>query len=350
MKIIHPSVLLPILLGGCSLSHQKQNDVDARQFVDGQISTQLQRIALAQQNLQQASRTATPKTPPVAKPVSVATNSAPASSTTGTLRGLSAIKTLGIPEPYTVVNLNARNLKLDAMLRAIIPQGWTPVISADLTRKFTSTLSMTANDQWPYVLEQLLQQHGLVALIDWPKKQVTVAYRTPAFSASTPAASSPLPRPELNKATVPSSGTKTPAAPAAPRNPFSGSRGAVDKAAPASSPGKTLSSAPTMSKVAPAPKLVPVPKTWRIDAGNTLKDALFNWAASEKCTTPGVNNWTIAWLTPVNYRVDAPLQFKGDFRSALNGLFTLYGNAKVPLYAGVRSTQCVISVDDKEIR
>jgi len=97
MKIIHTSVLLPVLLGGCSLSHQKQTDVDARQFVDGQITTQLQRIALAQENLQQASRTVTPKPSPVTSPVAAVSPQAPAPSTTGTLRGLSAIKSLGDP-------------------------------------------------------------------------------------------------------------------------------------------------------------------------------------------------------------------------------------------------------------
>ncbi len=75
----------------------------------------------------------------------------------------------------------------------------------------------------------------------------------------------------------------------------------------------------------------------------------FNWAASEACNQPGISHWTVAWSTPVNYRIDAPLQFEGSFRDALNSLFTLYGTAQVPLYAGIRPLQCVISVDDKEV-
>lgn len=90
-------------------------------------------------------------------------------------------------------------------------------------------------------------------------------------------------------------------------------------------------------------------KIWRIDAGSMLKDAIYNWAAEEKCSVPGVETWNVVWLTQIKYRVDAPLQFTGDFRTALNSLFTLYGSAKVPLYAGIRSGQCLISVDDKEI-
>ncbi|TLI63100.1 hypothetical protein FEK66_23300 [Escherichia sp. E1130] len=346
MKIIHTSMLLPVLLGGCSLSHQKETDVDARQFVDGQIATQMQRIAEAQKSLQLVSRTTTPQaSPPKQILASVAaskTTTAPASSS-ATLRGLPAIKSLGSPEPYTVVNVHARNVKLDAMLRAIIPPGWTPVISADLKRKFASPLSLTANDQWPYVLNKLLQQNGWVALIDWSKKQVSVAYWTPAFSANPVGNTSPLPQPEMSKPAGSSSGEATQTASVHPRNPFSQSR-AAEKNTLVVSP-----SIKPVTKVSPVSVTVPASKIWRIDAGSMLKDALFNWAAAEKCIAPGVNTWTVVWQTPVNYRVDAPLQFKGDFRTALNSLFTLYGSAKVPLYAGTRSAQCVVSVDDKEI-
>lgn len=108
------------------------------------------------------------------------------------------------------------------------------------------------------------------------------------------------------------------------------------------------------TKVAPVTKPLPVvkppSKIWRIDAGIMLKDAIYNWAAQEKCSVPGVETWNVVWLTQVKYRVDAPLQFTGDFRTALNSLFTLYGSAKVPLYAGIRSGQCLISVDDKEMQ
>ncbi|WP_167854273.1 hypothetical protein [Escherichia sp. E1130] len=279
MKIIHTSMLLPVLLGGCSLSHQKETDVDARQFVDGQIATQMQRIAEAQKSLQLVSRTTTPQaSPPKQILASVAaskTTTAPASSS-ATLRGLPAIKSLGSPEPYTVVNVHARNVKLDAMLRAIIPPGWTPVISADLKRKFASPLSLTANDQWPYVLNKLLQQNGWVALIDWSKKQVSVAYWTPAFSANPVGNTSPLPQPEMSKPAGSSSGEATQTASVHPRNPFSQSR-AAEKNTLVVSP-----SIKPVTKVSPVSVTVPASKIWRIDAGSMLKDALFNWAAAEK--------------------------------------------------------------------
>lgn len=346
MKIIHTSVLLPVLLGGCSLSHHKETDVNAREFVNGQITTQMQRIAEAQKSLQLVSRTITSQTLPpkqILAPVAVSKTSAAPMSSSATQRSLSAIKSLGTPGPYSVVNVNTRHLKLEAMLQAIIPPGWTPVISADLKQKFNSRLSLTANDQWPYVLNKLLQQNGWVALIDWSKKQVSVAYWTPEFSANPAGNTSPLPQPEMSKQAGSSSGTATQMKSDRPRNPFSQSR-AAEKNTLVVSP-----SIKPVTKVSPVSVTVPAPKIWRIDAGSTLKDTLFNWAAAEKCIAPGVKTWTVAWLTPVNYRIDAPLQFKGDFRTALNSLFTLYGSARVPLYAGIRRAQCVVSVDDKEL-
>jgi hypothetical protein len=309
MKIIRPSMLLPVLLGGCSLPGYRPADSDAREFVDAQINRNQLLIELAQKNLQRASAIASPvRSPTVAtrpgiKPV--------IPSAAGHLRGLPNIISSGSPEPYIQVSVWRQNLQLKPMLTSIVPPGWSVIISADLKRDFRQPISLAANDQWPYVLNDLLQQHGWVALIDWPIKEVSVAYRTPAFTTA----------------------------------PSSESRVVGDNVATTSVKQSLPSATPS---VIPAP--MPAPKIWRIESGTTLKDTIFHWAASERCNTPGVNHWTVAWLTPVNYRIDAPLRFTGDFRAALNGLFTLYGSAKVPLYAGVRSAQCVISIDDKEIR
>lgn len=301
-------MLLPVLLGGCSLPGYRPADSDAREFVDAQINRNQLLIELAQKNLQLASAIASPvRSPPVTshpgiKPV--------IPSVTGRLPGLPNIISSGSPEPYTLVSVRRQNLQLEPMLTSIVPPGWNVIISADLKRDFRQRISLKAHNQWPYVLNDFLQQHGWVALIDWPIKEVSVAYRTPAFTAT----------------------------------PSSESRLVGNKVATTS---VKQSPPPTTPAVIPTP--MPAPKIWRIKSGTTLKDTIFSWAASERCNTPGVNHWTVTWLTPVNYRIDAPLRFTGDFRAALNGLFTLYGSAKVPLYAGVRRAQCVISIDDKEI-
>lgn len=340
-------MLFPVLLGGCSLPGYRPADSDAREFVDAQINRNQPLIELAQKNLQLASAIASPfRSPPVAshpgvKPVTP--------YSTDRLHGLPNIISSGSPEPFTLVSVWQQNLQLKPMLTSIVPPGWSVIIAADLKRDFRQPISLAANDQWPYVLNDLLQQHGWVALIDWPIKEVSVAYRTPAFTTAPSGESRALPQP-VSKITTQPVGMPLTAktggtVPVSPRPPFTQSRVVGDKVATTSVKQSPPSTTPS---VIPAP--MPAPKIWRIESGTTLKATIFHWAASERCNTPGVNHWTVAWLTPVNYRIDAPLRFTGDFRAALNGLFTLYGSAKVPLYAGVRSAQCVISIDDKEIR
>ncbi|WP_323839602.1 TcpQ domain-containing protein [Photorhabdus africana] len=258
------------------------------------------------------------------------------------VRGLPAIKSLGYPEPYSFVNVNAHNLRLEAMLRTIVPPGWTTVISADLKRKFTSPLSLTASDQWPYVLDQLLQKNGWVALIEWPKKTVSVAYRTPDFNTAPLTVSTPAAQPPSQQSSV-----KTPPTPASssavPRNPFSSSRGNEAKAGSAKS-------APMSAAPMPAIKAAPVTKHWRAEQSSTLEDTLNLWASEEKCTGGQNGTWSVMWLTKVNYRIDAPLSFSGTWNEALNGIFRLYSTASIPLYAGISTPQCLLKVDDKEVK
>nr|WP_184280661.1 toxin co-regulated pilus biosynthesis Q family protein [Serratia fonticola] len=323
MKIIHTSMLLPVLLGGCSLPGHRPVVSDAQQFVDTQISTNLKRIELAQKSLQQASATVQPVRLPTA--ITPVKNISP-----GSLRGLTNIKSLGSPEPFKLVTVNSKDLQMEQMLYKIVPSGWNVVISENLKNEFKQRISLVANDQWPYILDSLLRQYGWVAMIDWPKKQVSVAYKTPEFSTAS--------KPSIVKT---KNAINTSPVTTSPRNPFSNSQNQEKQIT-------SVPSTPT-TKAPPESKVLPVPQIWRIETGSTLKDVLFSWASAEKCSTPGVGNWTVAWLTSVNYRIDAPLKFEGSFRDALNSLFTLYGTAKVPLYAGIRNAQCVISVDDKEI-
>lgn len=339
-------MLLPVLLGGCSLPGHQSAVSDAREFVDAQISLNLPLIELAQRNLQQAS--ATTKTVSSPPPASRPGTTPVTTQTPSPLRGLANIKSIGTPDPFSIVNVRQQNLPLEPMVYKVVPSGWNIIISEDLKKSSQQRISLEANDQWPYVLDGLLQKNGWVALIDWPKKQVSLAYRTPAFSTAPSGESREPPNPVINKATAQPAGSPPtkptmPTDSASPRNPFSQSPTTATTTVPASPPVKPATPPP------PVPKAAPAPKIWRIDTGSTLKDTLFTWAAAEKCPVPGVNTWTVAWLTPVNYRIDAPLQFEGNFREALNTLFTLYGSAKVPLYAGIRSAQCVVSVDDKEI-
>ena len=134
--------------------------------------------------------------------------------------------------------------------------------------------------------------------------------------------------------------------PLPPRNPFS-------SASPSPSAGSTGMQPPTAHSAAVSrrvivpPAIAPAvitPALWQVHKGDTLKDTLLRWTRESPCRGA---DWTVIWSTPVNYHIDAPLQFSGDFRAALTGIFTLYKKADKPLYALVNAQQCVIQVSDR---
>lgn len=346
LKILIPVALAPVALSGCAVNTPMPPPIPAQAFVTLLIQEQIPIIQRAQAELAQAKQVRLKPNPPVReRTASVATplTRQPNTIQPKTLAGqpvpaLHAIRYLGA-RPTTLPLANAGKAQtLRQALRQIVPAGWQISFSQELKPDTRESLQWRGNDQWPFVLDDVLQQRDKVALIDWKAQRISVAANSAGFSPGAVAASvtiptkhpvsKPVPPAISNKATVNVKG----------RNPFGGNKTAV-------SPPSAVKTTATVTLLKP----VVLPTVWRIEAGSTLKDTLFNWAASEKCARPGVSNWTVAWLTSANYRIDAPLQFEGSFRDVLNSLFTLYGTAQVPLYAGVRQAQCVISVDDKEI-
>nr|WP_241391745.1 toxin co-regulated pilus biosynthesis Q family protein [Serratia proteamaculans]ULG18057.1 PilL [Serratia proteamaculans] len=359
MKSFIPVALAPVVLTGCALNTHTPPAVPAQHFVTTLIQEQLPLIQLAQAELAKASRIQLSTKP-------VSSTSPPAKNATGTpalagqaVPALHAIRYLGerigtpalagqaVPALHAIRYLGERigtpalagvgkSQTLRQALRQIVPAGWHITFSQELNPDTRESLQWAGNDQWPFVLDDVLQRNSKVALLDWQTKRVSVAAKSAAFTPGTAVALPQIKTPGSASTTPVIADKKNGVAPG--RNPFAGKL----PTPPSIAVVKTTA-------VVSLPKTVVKPKAWRIEAGSTLKDTLFNWAASETCATPGVANWTVAWLTQANYRIDAPLQFEGSFRDALNGLFTLYGTAKVPLYAGIRNEQCVISVDDKEI-
>nr|WP_241390127.1 toxin co-regulated pilus biosynthesis Q family protein [Serratia proteamaculans]ULG13345.1 PilL [Serratia proteamaculans]ULG13558.1 PilL [Serratia proteamaculans]ULG17170.1 PilL [Serratia proteamaculans]ULG19544.1 PilL [Serratia proteamaculans] len=336
MKSFIPVALAPVVLTGCALNTHTPPAVPAQHFVTTLIQEQLPLIQLAQAELAKASRIQLSTKP-------VSSTSPPAKNATGTpalagqaVPALHAIRYLGERIGTPALAGVGKSQTLRQALRQIVPAGWHITFSQELNPDTRESLQWAGNDQWPFVLDDVLQRNSKVALLDWQTKRVSVAAKSAAFTPGTAVALPQIKTPGSASTTPVIADKKNGVAPG--RNPFAGKL----PTPPSIAVVKTTA-------VVSLPKTVVKPKAWRIEAGSTLKDTLFNWAASETCATPGVANWTVAWLTQANYRIDAPLQFEGSFRDALNGLFTLYGTAKVPLYAGIRNEQCVISVDDKEI-
>ncbi|GMB68423.1 hypothetical protein PBNK5_19380 [Pectobacterium brasiliense] len=58
-------------------------------------------------------------------------------------------------------------------------------------------------------------------------------------------------------------------------------------------------------------------------------------------------NWVVIWPVNVDYRIDAPLSFHGNFESVITQAFDLYRDADTPLFAAANRIQCLISVSDR---
>ncbi|MGN2498855.1 toxin co-regulated pilus biosynthesis Q family protein [Serratia nevei] len=227
------------------------------------------------------------------------------------------------------VKADGKHVPLYTAVRTIVPESWNVKLSPDVSQRFRGTVSWTGNDQWPYVLQRMLEANKLNALVDWKNSRVSIAFAEKPVEKVLPEVKTPTPD-KLLKPTIQSKArdTTSPGGGDAKvgKNPF------------------TLNT--TKKPDVPVKKSQPVRlPVWRGEVGSTLKDTVFRWSASQTCTEGG--NWRVIWDTPVNYHIDAPLRFEGDFKTALNGIFGLYQYAQKPLYAFTNSTQCLIKVTDK---
>ncbi|EHW3451726.1 TcpQ domain-containing protein [Salmonella enterica] len=182
-----------------------------------------------------------------------------------------------------------------------------------------------------------------------------------AGSQSLPVPALKPPATPVKSVGVPVSATST--ASTAPRNPFTGenltgttvpvtpSPAAVTPAAVAK-PSTVTTVKPATATAAVAKPLTGTPVTvvasgpeWKAVAGSTLKESLTDWAGKADCSSGG--HWVVIWQTSTDYRIDAPLVFKGNFESALVQVFDLYKKADKPLFAEASRLQCLVSVTDK---
>ncbi|EFS2650753.1 hypothetical protein HX362_003638 [Salmonella enterica] len=187
---------------------------------------------------------------------------------------------------------------------------------------------------------------------------VSAGGATPA-ATSTGGVVSPPQVKAKNTLSAPSGATSAASGPVTTgRNPFRGrdlTRKATATAPAASvSPSLTSSSSVTLSASAPAPALTGTPVTaqpsgveWKAAAGTTLQESLTAWA--EKADCPNGGHWVVIWHTPVDYRIEAPLTFRGSFESVLDQVFNLYRPAEKRLYAEAHRAQCLVSVTGRPV-
>ncbi|MBY4954493.1 TcpQ domain-containing protein [Pantoea sp. DY-17] len=351
MSFTERAGLIPVLfLTGCA-QQAVITGPPSGSVVDGILSRSAADISAMQYRLHQSTPSAQrPASPSGTKaPAPLLSKPAVAAGGSPAFRGTTAPpSTAGAGPSDGFVRQGGAAPTLRAALRKIIPPGHAVVFDKAVSADAPELWQWTGNDRWPFVVDKLLAGRGMKATVNAKTGTVTVE---PAQRAQTArSADKPISPPIAAAVPVrpaPAGAVKAVPLPTTGRNPFHGD--ATSKAAGAAS--VPVSPATTRAPVLPVipPPVVQV-RHWRIETGSTVKDWLYSQAAAETCTVPGIKNWTVAWLTPTNYRVDAPLHFDGSFREMLNRLFTLYGTAKVPLYAGVRAAQCVVSVDDKEVQ
>ena len=355
-------LLLPSLLSSCT-GFQSRNvtpNTPALVFVDGQISDSAEMISQTQRRIAPppSVRKATPvkpvsQTTPLPQPTLL---TAPTRSTPAVTRqagpqsppgntSLSALTFTGTPAPVAVLSLSpARNLTLEQWVRRIIPSGWTLNYENALRPRLnTRIVSVDTNDQWTRVLNRLLSEQSIQAQVDWDRHAVTLQ----RAGQSVPVASA-VPATAIRTQKVQTAG--------APKNPFSGTVAAAPS-------GVKASPAPVALKPLPTPKPTPVVnaqpstgkpvapgvegKSWLAPSGTTLREMLMKWAQDTRCESGASAHWTVIWpVTVTDYRLDAPLTFRGSFETMLGQMFELYRTAQKPLYAEASRMQCVISVTD----
>ncbi|CAM3136228.1 Toxin co-regulated pilus biosynthesis protein Q C-terminal domain-containing protein [Escherichia coli] len=230
-----------------------------------------------------------------------ANNAVPASTLTGS----------STPEKQIYFVRHDGKGSLQKAVKEIVPSDWTAEISPEVTKTFRRTISWQGNDQWPYVLDKMLRNYGLTVIKNTEKRHLLIDFQQQKGKTSQKAPVSP---------------DKTPASPV--RTPVSSDKLPQKSLTPVTVPQKQTE------------KL-----TWNLKKGSTLRDGLTEWASSSPC---GNSTWNLVWDTPVNYRIDAPLIFRGNFESALKDTLMLYLSADKPLYAFRNIAQCVITIKDTQ--
>lgn len=356
-------LLLPSLLSSCTgiQSRNVNPDTPALVFVDGQISESASVITQTQQRIAPPPATPVPVRPapkitaaeqntPLPKPVLQATNARPGAvaadtSATGSNPALPALSFTGTPVPVAVLSLSpTRNLTLEQWVRRIIPSGWTLNYENALRQALNvRIISVDTNDQWTRVLNRLLSEQSMQAQIDWNNHAVTLRRAGQSSKAT------------ATLLVTPSASPKTMTA-AAPKNPFSTENARSSTVNSGKTPSAPVAGKPvlTTNTVAKTQALTGQPvapvaqgKTWLAPSGTTLREMLMKWAQETRCESGASTHWTVIWPVSVtDYRLDAPLTFRGSFETLLGQMFDLYRTAQKPLYAEASRMQCVVSVTD----
>lgn len=236
------------------------------------------------------------------------------------------------PVLTSLVTADGKNVPLYMAVRTIVPASENVRLSPDVAQNFRTNVAWTGNDQWPFVLQKMLRDNGLEAVIDANKHEVVIQY---GQKAQIPV-----------KPVVPVASTGTKATPVTPV-PVAKPKGGLlqTPVVPVVTQGPPVPVATKTAVVQPVP-VQPVIKTWTAAKGTTLKAAYLAWAAKEKCSAQN-RIWEVRWETDTNYPIDYPLSFSSaSFENVTTQLFDLYRRAPAPVYVHGYRNQCLIIIND----
>lgn len=255
-----------------------------------------------------------------------------------------------------IVKSDGKNVPLYKAVSSIVPDSLRVRLSQDVAQGFRSTVSWQGGDQWPFVLQKMLDDNGLDSIVDEPHGEVLIKFAPKPTAAvlplvvksKAPVAANPTQSMELKTPIIPKvTDAIKPVVPVATKTPATASGLNAKKATPAAvSDPVTVST--SVLKVNPVADVKPVLKTWSMNKGTTLKSGYLEWIAKETCSTQN-RKWTVEWDTDTDYPIDYPLSFQvANFEDATNQLFNLYRKASAPLYVRGYRDQCLIKVSDRD--
>lgn len=226
--------------------------------------------------------------------------------------------------PYIEIRSgNEKNQPLRRALQQIAPVGWNISISADVEKE-NRKVSWVGGDRWTNVLDNMLKNNSLTALVDTPIQRVSVAKQQPGKSAGII-----LVTPYKTVNTARNSGSML--------APMIGE--STLKPIVSISSNSLMGAKPIVAK--------PTKQVWSAAVGSTLRESVTKWAEEAACENGISAKWVIIWPSKVDYRIDAALTFSGKFEEALINVFELYRQADRPLFVDANRNQCLIYVDDK---
>jgi hypothetical protein len=87
------------------------------------------------------------------------------------------IRYVGVaPREATVARLKGfgEDLPLALAMKQIVPDGWTGFIKDKRVKQISKVSWYGLDRTWPLVLEEMLSRNGLIAIVDWGKREITL--------------------------------------------------------------------------------------------------------------------------------------------------------------------------------